>query len=184
MVLNCNVSLLLFLYKYQLFLEQIIEEAVNDATLAEQTNTTQNTQTTKDDIARLIHLYKEPSAQMHWCNLRCVMSRAELDSRKAAGVYNEASNPLTYLAEIFYDYDDFRPQNLMAQYISRGPNEPPVKQSPYQASQAEWAFLANFTHDIEPTNDSCQDIVHGEDWIKATWTDCRKTLHQMFVNYN
>jgi hypothetical protein len=59
---------------------------VNDATLAEQTNTTGNTQTTKDDIARLIHLYKEPSAQKHWCSLRRVMSRAELDSRKAAGV--------------------------------------------------------------------------------------------------
>jgi len=165
------------------FSEQLVEEAISDALEAAQTTTVRNTQTTKDDIVRLIHLFKEPSAQKHWCNLRRVMSRAELDARKASAVYNEACNPLTYLAEIYNDYDDFRPQNLMVQYVP-GPHGVPIKKTPYQASQSEWAFLANFTHDLEPTNVSRRDIIRGEDWIKSTWTDCRKYLHQMFTNYN
>jgi len=111
------------------------------------------------------------------------MTRAELDSRKASAVYNEVALPLTYLAKIFNDYESFRPQNLMVKYVSRGPNEHPVKKMPYQASETEWAYLSNFTHDLEPTNLSRQGIIRGEDWIKATWTDCRKYLHQMFTNY-
>jgi len=112
------------------------------------------------------------------------MSRAELDSRKAAAVYNEAANPLLHLADIFNDYAGFCPQNLMVKYVPAGPDMPPVKKNPYQASSTEWAFLANFTHDLEPTNLSRQGIIRGEDWIKSTWTDCRKYLHQMFLNYN
>jgi hypothetical protein len=107
-----------------------------------------------------------------------------LDSRKASAVYNEALSPLTYLAEIFNDYNGFCPQNMMVQYVPAGLAQPPVKKNPYQASQAQWAFLANFTLNLQPTNLSCQEIVHGEDWIKSTWTDCRKYLHQMFMNYH
>jgi hypothetical protein len=75
--------------------ELIIEEAVSEAVKATQAANTRNTQTTKDDIVHLIHLFKEPSVQKHWCNLCRVLSRAELDSRKAAEVYNKAANPLT-----------------------------------------------------------------------------------------
>jgi hypothetical protein len=157
---------------------------MNETMQLTEATTMRNTQTTKDDIARLINLFKEPTTQKHWYNLRRVMSRAELDSRKAAAVYNEASNPLVYLAEIFNDYEEFRPQNLMVQYVSAGSDRPPIKKNPYQASQTEWAFLANFTHDLEPTNLSWQGIIREEDWIKSTWTDCRKYLHQMFINYN
>jgi hypothetical protein len=86
-------------------------------------------------------------------------------------VYNEVASSLTYLDEIFNDYESFRPQNLMVKYVSRGPNEHPVKKMPYQASETEWAYLSNFTHDLVPTNLSRQGIIRGEDWIKATWTD-------------
>jgi hypothetical protein len=150
--------------------DQLVEEAMLDSEQAAQANVVQNAQMTKDDIVRLIHLYKEPQAQKHWSNLRRVMTRAELDSRKASAVYNEVASPLTYLAEIFNDYESFRPQNLMVKYVSRGPNEHPVKKMPYQASETEWAYLSNFTHDLEPTNLSRQGIIRGQDWIKATWT--------------
>jgi hypothetical protein len=145
---------------------------------------TQNTQTSKDDIVRLIHLFKEPSAQRHWTNLHGIMRRAELDARKAAPAYAEASNPLCLLAEIFNNYDEFTPQNLMVEYVSTGIDQAPVKKQPYQPCGTEWAYLATFTNDLEPTNLSRRNIVRGEDWIKSTWTDCRKYLHQMFVNYN
>jgi hypothetical protein len=36
--------------------------------------------TTKDDIARLHHLFKDPGAQRHWTNLYAVLGRAELDA--------------------------------------------------------------------------------------------------------
>ncbi len=112
------------------------------------------------------------------------MTRAELDARKAAPAYAEGANPLMYLAEIFNNYDEFKPQNLMVKYASSGVNQPPVKVTPYQPSTSEWAYLATFTNDLEPTNLSRRNIIRGEDWIKSTWTDCRKYLHQMFTNYN
>jgi len=58
------------------------------------------------------------------------------------------------------------------------------QKTPYQASEAEWAYLANFTHELEPANLSRRGIIRGDDWVKSTWTDCRKYLHQMFTNYN
>jgi hypothetical protein len=85
------------------------------------------------------------------------MTHAEMDSRKASAVYNEASNQLTYLAEIFNDYEEFCPQNVMLQYISTGQNQRPMKKNPYQASQTEWAFFSKLTHDLELTNVSRQE---------------------------
>ncbi len=41
----------------------------------------------------LLHLYKHPMAQRHWSNLHGVLSRAELDAGKSAGVQSEAANP-------------------------------------------------------------------------------------------
>jgi len=38
--------------------------------------------------------------------------------------------------------------------------------------------LATFTHDLEPTNLSPRNIIRGEDWIKATWNDCRRYSHK------
>ena len=133
---------------------------------------------------RLIHLFKEPSAQRHWTNLHGVLNRAQLDSRKSPAVFSEASNPLSCLAEMFNDYEEFRPQNLMVEYVSPGVNLPPIKKQPYQPSGTEWAYLANFTHDLDPCNTSRKNILRGEDWVKSTWTDCRKYLHQMFANYH
>ncbi|MFO0446158.1 MAG: hypothetical protein ACK51L_00670, partial [bacterium] len=42
-------------------------------------------QTTKDDIARLIHLFKHPGAQVHWSNHYGVLNRIQLDSRRTTG---------------------------------------------------------------------------------------------------
>jgi hypothetical protein len=144
----------------------------------------QNVQTTKDDIVRLLHLFKEPTAQWHWTNLYGILNRAELDARKAGSVYSEAANPLNNLAEIFNNYDEFTPQNEMVEYESPGMNMRPIKKNPYKPSTSEWAYLSAFTNDLEPTNLSRRTIVRGPDWIKSTWTDCRKYLHQMFINYN
>jgi hypothetical protein len=139
--------------------------------------------TTKDDIARLLHLFKEPVAQRHWSNLYGILSRNELDARKSTGEQSEAARPLSCLAEIFNDYSLFTPQNVMVQYVSRG-NERPAKKQPYEPSSSEWATLANHCHDIEPTNTCRTHIIRTEAWIKETWNDCRKYLHQTFIQYN
>ncbi len=75
-------------------------ETQQAAAEAAQHSVNQNTQTSKDDIVRLIHLFKEPSAQRHWTNLHGIMRRGELDNRKAPLAYAEASNPLCLLAEL------------------------------------------------------------------------------------
>ncbi len=113
-----------------------------------------------------------------------VLKRAELDARKSNGEHSEAANPLDYLAEIFNDYENFCPQNAMVRYVSSGTGSPPVKKQPYQASGSEWAYLANYTHDLEPTNIGRRHIIRGSNWIKSTWCDCKKYLHQMFLQYN
>ena len=118
-------------------------------------------------------------AQRHWTNLYAVLTRPELDARKSSGEYAEAANPLESLAEIFNDYEDFEPQNLMVKYVTLAAHAPPVKKFPYAASMPEWTYLATFTHDVDPTNRSRSSIIRGPDWIKSTWTEVRKYLHQV-----
>jgi hypothetical protein len=92
---------------FSFFFECVVHEAREDSVLVTQTAASVTNHTTKDDIVRLLHLFKEPRAQRHWTNLHGVMNRAELDSRKAPAVYAEASNPLCHLAEILTIMMDF-----------------------------------------------------------------------------
>jgi hypothetical protein len=120
--------------------ESVMQEAAAASLTATQNEANVNSQTTKDDIVRLMHLFEEPRAQRHWSNLYGVLKRAELDARKSNGEHSEAANPLDYLAEIFNDYETFCPQNAMVRYVSPGAGLPPVKKQPYQASGSEWAI--------------------------------------------
>jgi hypothetical protein len=43
----------------------------------------------------------------------------------------------------------------------------PSKVCPYQASASEWSYLATFTHELDPSNVSCKNIIRGPDWIKT-----------------
>jgi hypothetical protein len=143
-----------------------------------------SSQNTKDDIAQLLHFFKEPMAQVHLTNLFGILNRAHLDARKTARHLSDAANPLSYLAEIFNDYKAFTPQNLMVQYVAAGHEQHPVKRTPFVPSSPEWAVLANETHDTEPTNPMRRSIVCDEAWIRATWNDCHKWFHQTFIQYN
>jgi hypothetical protein len=114
-----------------------MQEATTASLTTTQNEANVNSQTTKDDIVWLMHLFKEPRAQRHWSNLYGVLKQAELDARKSNGEHSEATNPLDYLAEIFNDYENFCPQNAMVRYVSPGTGSPPVKKQPYQASGSE-----------------------------------------------
>jgi hypothetical protein len=63
----------------------ILACAREDSAATKEKDTASKTQNTKDDIARIIHLYKEPAAQVHWCNLYGILSRQELDAHKSTG---------------------------------------------------------------------------------------------------
>jgi hypothetical protein len=78
----------------------VLVEARNDWAMHSRQETAANRQTTKDDIARLLHLFEEPMAQRHWSNLYSVLSGPELDARKSSREYSESANPLEFLAEI------------------------------------------------------------------------------------
>jgi hypothetical protein len=58
------------------------------------------------------------------------------------------------------------------------------KKNPWEASSDDWAELSIQTYDIEPTNVARCNIYREAAWIKSTWNDVRKYLHQVFVQYN
>jgi hypothetical protein len=59
---------------------------------------------------------------------------------------------LSYLASIFNDYKNFKPQNQMVAYVYDCATGGPKKKVPYEPSHSEWVELSNHTHDLEPTN--------------------------------
>jgi hypothetical protein len=84
----------------------------------------------------------------------------------------------------FKDYDGFTPQNLMVAYMYDQALRALVKKVPYQVSSDEWSELASHTHDLEPTNLSRRNILWDSGWIKSTWNDVCRFLHQVFLQYN
>lgn len=48
-------------------------------------------------------------------------------------------------------------------------NQHPVKKHPYQPSKTQWAYHANFTHNLGPENLSRKNTFQGEDWIRSSW---------------
>jgi hypothetical protein len=59
-----------------------------------------------------------------------------------------------------------------------------VKKSPWEYSSDKWEELSNQTYDIEPKNMARQNIYRDASWIKSTWNDVQKYLHQVFIQYN
>ncbi len=171
---KCLLTFFSFLFNYS---ESILSEAKNHADLASQSAQAQKSQKSKDDIVHLNHLFKEPSDKRHWMNQHGVLNWAQLDAQKLPPVYSEASNPLSCLLKRSNDYEKFRPQYVMVEYMSPGVNLPPIKKQPNQPSTTEWVYLANFTHDLDPCNISSKIMLKGDDWVKSTWTDCHKYLH-------
>ncbi len=161
------------------FLLNVLFRAREDAANETEKEATINTQNMKDDIARLL-----PMAQVHRSNLYGILNPAELDVRKTDGPLSDAANALSCLVQIFNDYETFCLQNIMVEYVPAGRNQRPIKRTPFAPSAEEWAVLANKMHDIYPTNLIRQNVVRNEAWIKSTWNDCRKWLHQKFVQYN
>jgi len=105
-------NLILFLY----VIAVILETARAEEEKASEVVATTAAVMTKDDVARLIHLFKFPGAQVHWTSHYRVLNRAQLDARPTSGAASEAANPLSCLAEIFNDYEEFQPQNEMVAY--------------------------------------------------------------------
>jgi hypothetical protein len=50
---------------------------------------------------------------MHWSNHYAVLNRAQLDAHQIAGPHSDSANPLSCLAKMFNDYEEFKLQNEM-----------------------------------------------------------------------
>jgi hypothetical protein len=100
------------------------------------------------------------------------------------GPLSDAANPLSCLAEMFSNYFEFQPQNLMIKYVNDPATGLPKKKNPWEPSHDDWAELSLQTYDVDPTNISRKNILRDEVWIKSTWNDVRKYLHQVFIQYN
>jgi hypothetical protein len=61
--------LLLLTYICSSLVVIVVQQAEGDAEAIQQRENQRDKNTTKDNIARLLHLFKEPSAQIHWSNL-------------------------------------------------------------------------------------------------------------------
>ena len=162
----------------------VMQLATQESSMVAEEATAANNQTSKDDVARLLHLFKDPAAQIHWSNHYGVLNRAELDARRSSGPQSDAANSLSCLASIFNDYKIFKPQNQMVAYVYDRATGGPKKKVPYEPSHDEWAELANHTHDLEPTNLARRNILRDASWIKSTWNDVQNYLHQVFLGYN
>jgi hypothetical protein len=113
-----------------------------------------------------------------------VLNRAQLDARCSSGPASDAANPLSCLAELFNNYEEFQPQNLMVAYVHDPGTGTPKQKSLWEPSSDDWVDLSTQTYDIKPTNMHRQNIYRDAGWIKSTWTEVRKYLHQVFVQYN
>ncbi len=94
----------------------MLHAARKEATKVTEETSAATSNTIKDGVVHLIHLFKEPSAQVHWSNHFRVLNWAQLGDRRSVGAVADAANPLGCLATIFNDYDGFKPQNLMVAY--------------------------------------------------------------------
>jgi len=125
----------------------------------ESPTSTREPDTHKDDLARLLHLYKDPDMQIAWTQTTATMSRAQLDARHssapnadASGTLGDHSSPWETLAERFNDYAEFTPQNATVKYIAATSMFAlPVKIIPFEASGPELQVLAGHCFEIEPT---------------------------------
>jgi hypothetical protein len=75
--------------------------------------TSASNQTSKDDVARLLHHFKDPVAHIHWSNHYGVLNRAQLDAHQSSGPESDAAYSLSCLAGTFNDYKNLKPQNQM-----------------------------------------------------------------------
>lgn len=58
------------------------------------------------------------------------------------------------------------------------------KKKPWEPSHDDGAELSTQTFDINPTNVNRKKTLRDETWVKSTWNDVRKYLHQVFILYN
>jgi hypothetical protein len=72
----------------------------------------------------------------------------------------------------------------MIKYIHDAATGVPKKKIPWEPSDDEWAELSTQMFDIDPTNINRKNILRDEAWVKSTWNDVRKYLHQVFIQYN
>ncbi len=119
---------------------------------------------------------------MHWSNHYGVLNQVQLDAHCTAGPASDAANPLSCLAEIYNDYEQFQPQNLMVAHVNDPGTGKPVKKNPWEPSSEEWEELAIQTYDIEPTNITRQNIYRDASRMKSMWNAVQKYLFQVFTH--
>jgi len=117
-ILFFTVSFFLLIDATFFSIESIVDAGIMAEENTKMASAAANSASDKDDIARLINMFKEPLAQRHWTDLYSVLTQSELDIRKSGGNYAVPANPLASLAEIFNDSDNFVPQNLMLRYVT------------------------------------------------------------------
>lgn len=127
--------------------------------------------TNKHDRARLLHLYKDPRAQMAWTGAYNPLSRKDLDSPARTSQYFDT------LASMFNDYKSYTYQNAVVKYDLRTgrPMDPLVPVLPTMTN------LMNHTHELNPA-DPTRPRRSGA-WVKETWGMMKKQISLAFAKF-
>jgi hypothetical protein len=146
----------------------VVQLAKQESSKVANEATSANNQMSKDDVARLLHLFKDPAAQIHWFSHYGVLNRAQLDARQSSGPESDTANSVSCLASIFNDCKNsnlrikWLPMCMIVLLVA------PRKKVPCEPSHDEWAELANHTHYLEPTSLARRSILHDAARIKST----------------
>jgi hypothetical protein len=130
--------------------------------------------TSKDDLARLLHLRIDPSAAADWTAALREKSRPQLDVSNSADQAADA-DPYNRLAVKFNDYDNQVYQNaciLPGRFTAAGTF---VSVPGIQA-------IADYCHDFNPSN-SDRPIRNGH-WIRSKYKDLKGKISICFNNYH
>lgn len=125
---------------------------------------------TANEKVRLIHLRVHPGAALLWADFFGVKTRAELDAAHS----NESSerelqvSPANRLAEIFNDFENFRPENLVCKYSDN--RKVLENRSPEKISDSAFTILQG----LDPN--ASMGVIRDGDFIKEAWTNLKREL--------
>lgn len=167
--------------------QAVLNQAKQATTEAAEAAKARKENTSKEDLVRLLHLRKEPCAQLAWSRTEEALARRALDARNsidaptASGVGSLAdeADPFGELASIFNNYDAFCPCNDFVAMVP-GTTTPCV---PARPVDPDYTTIVANTGAVNPSDRSRASITRDGAWIKEQWIKLKSYLTAVFADF-